>query len=349
MTAEEAGKILGLKPGDTEITLRRKYRRLMRIHHPDSGAADEGSYARLVTQAYDLLRDTLESAGEAEVGRSAGREAERKHYWDPDREDFLFFLKSVNAAVSDRLSEIEWEMGIYSAEEHPDPGFRAKTQMKAFHLLIQEYIRPLSCLRKLDEIAEPVHTEKGKTGSGPETSGTAENKSGAGTYGSGSIPEIYRISGRIGAKDGRLPIAAAALLAGDPAEVRFGLRGSRLVAYLAESGAELGEVSFEDDPLYYLVLPLIARGAARAECEGIRIAGSGRHAPAGVNAGRGPLSSAFGRKAAATKRSPSVQLDILITVTDPEEADRPGNGGERLEKLFAGYRKSIEKYGAETW
>ena len=133
------------------------------------------------------------------------------------------------------------------------------------------------------------------------------------------------------------------------------------MAYLAESGAELGEVSFEDDPLYYLVLPLIARGAARTECEGIRIAGSGRrtpgtndagsgrHAPAGVNAGRGPLSSASGRKTAAIKRSPSVQLDILITVTDPEEADRPGNGGERLEKLFAGYRKSIEKYGAETW
>ena len=145
------------------------------------------------------------------------------------------------------------------------------------------------------------------------------------------------------------------------AEVHFGLRGSRLVAYLAESGAELGEVSFEDDPLYYLVLPLIARGAARAECEGIRIAGSGRrtpgtndagsgrHASAGVNVGRGPLSSASGRKTAAIKRSPSVQLDILITVTDPEEADRPGNGGERLEKLFAGYRKSIEKYGAETW
>ncbi len=342
MTAEEAGKILGLKPGDTEITLRRKYRRLMRIHHPDSGAADEGSYARLVTQAYDLLRDTLESAGEAEVGRSAGREAERKHYWDPDREDFLFFLKSVNAAVSDHLSEIEWEMGIYSAEEHPDPGFRAKTQMKAFHLLIQEYIRPLSCLRKLDEIAEPVHA--------------AERTAGAGARAGGAAPEIFRISGRIGAKDGKLPIAAAVFIAEDhrncgkdsgkqntmpdreasapAAEVHFGLRGSRLVAYLAESGAELGEVSFEDDPLYYLVLPLIARGAARAECEEIRIAGSGRRVP--------------GRKSAPGKRSPSVQLDILITVTDPAEADRPGNGGDRLEKLFAGYRKTIEKYSAET-
>ena len=92
MTAEEAGKILGLKPGDTEITLRRKYRRLMRIHHPDSGAADEGSYARLVAQAYELLRDTLESAGEAEVGRSAGRQAESRAAKAAERINIFFII-----------------------------------------------------------------------------------------------------------------------------------------------------------------------------------------------------------------------------------------------------------------
>lgn len=60
----KALSVLGLEPGYTEFSLKRRYKELARKHHPDANNGDKAAEERFktVTQAYKFLLDSLKAA-----------------------------------------------------------------------------------------------------------------------------------------------------------------------------------------------------------------------------------------------------------------------------------------------
>lgn len=56
--------VLGLEPGYTEFSLKRRYKELARRHHPDTNNGDKAAEERFkeITQAYKILLDRLKAA-----------------------------------------------------------------------------------------------------------------------------------------------------------------------------------------------------------------------------------------------------------------------------------------------
>ncbi|CAA6605291.1 DnaJ-class molecular chaperone [Rhodospirillaceae bacterium LM-1] len=60
----KAMTLMGLEPGYTEFNLKRKYKQLARLHHPDANNGDKAAEERFksVTEAYKILLDRLKAA-----------------------------------------------------------------------------------------------------------------------------------------------------------------------------------------------------------------------------------------------------------------------------------------------
>ena len=316
MTITEAYEILGVTAQDTDKAIRRRYHILMHRHHPDAGAQDGGRAARQVTEAYRLLcadRRNSEKSG-VKKSRSAAPsfrrrenssaycrrklyergwdfpdgdegDAGRGHHggiyvgegaylWDPDREPFAFLARSVRLAAVDLVRDAAGDAGSGDAG----------AVLRIFHLLIQEFIRPLSCLRKLGEWAVPC----------------------------GDDPSCFRLRGEIAADAAGQIAAAGMIVRGERLELKA--EGMRIAT-------PLGPVSFHEDALYYVVLPMLSRGCAELTCGGFRVAG---------NRGR-PGGRAHGR----------IDADLLLRITDAEEADRPGDSNRLIRETLGKLRGNI--------
>lgn len=252
MKHTEACRILGIAPEDSEIEIKRKYRKLMMIYHPDaSGDREDIRMSQEINEAYRFLRTHglagIEESGakwQAELNPRAyakrsifvdysfldGRIPIRKvahgqYLWDPYLEEFSMLAKSVSEAVTEILEERfrdawMWDAADVSSETMMD------RQIRLFHFLMQEFIEPVDCVRKLGQLAERK----------------------------GSLCR-YEFAGAVGISDGRV---LQYLLEHDVPETVFGEeRGNRILLY-NDSGIVLGNLSYDDDRYYYVVNPIIA-------------------------------------------------------------------------------------------
>ena len=245
-----ACEVLDVRADDPEAVVKRKYRQLIRKYHPDQQEGEEPASekaVRMVTEAYAVLCRYRKEASENPVRKAAGTVKESRlsvnpeaycsrtvyawhdlfeedgiveraygpYFWDPDEEEFLLYLRSIRGAAEQILSGGRFRMD--------DAG-----KLRLFHLLAQEFIRPLDCLRK----AETVTEEDPDRG-------------------------IYLTEGRVRAKD-----ASGAIPGAGPAEpMPCILRGTRILAVLPFG--EPAPLSFEEDCLYYILSMMMARDAAR--------------------------------------------------------------------------------------
>ncbi len=257
----EAYRILGASRSDNENTIKKKYKRLLFVHHPDAKrhrgeASDDGMITKVI-EAYKVIRESLELEtdssddweweaavnGEAFCERAVyvqyriyddedlplSKVAEGKYIWDPDLEDFPFFAKSVLEAAKDVASGAE-------------DALSGDVLMGIFHLMMQEYVLPADAARK---IGEPV--------------------------GSTEDTEEYQFIGYIKSS----AKGADAFHEGEPVDIF--LSDNRAVAQNPVTGVFLGDISFDDDALYYVILPLLEEPEVKISSQMMRLIKTGRN------------------------------------------------------------------------
>ena len=261
MTLKEAYKILGASQKDDPRTVKTKYKKLLILYHPDSDPTgkrdpEDDEKIRQVIEAYRKIRESDGESG-----------------YDPY--EFTWDAFENRNAFSERNIYVQFKM--YD-EELPlsrmargrfvwDPDmeeFRlfSKSVLEAckevitdydatptpdlvkdiFHLMMQEYVLPADAARKLGRKA-----------------------------GEDDKSEIFAFGGFV--KD-------ASATAVEPLNIY--LREDRAVVEEIVSGKVLGIVSFDDDALYYVILPLLEDPevevrATVTKCDNSRRSGSRMH------------------------------------------------------------------------
>lgn len=319
----DAMEILGILPEDSAEAVKRKYRRMLRLSHPDEEHGSDEEVRRVIA-AYETVKRsdgrwqkqrtaagwkqklpkavpeafcertffrTHDIFGEESGAYAAGR---GRFLWDPDLEEFGLYTRSIRLEALRILQEQEEAAGIYDPDDLMQDGRRAACLLKIFHLLIQEYIEPWTCLQKIQGECPPAAA--------------------AGPPGASQVPAGFA-DGRIGATD-RQRQAAAAYLA-DPSDRGRALlcimEGTRLYVKIPGVGKAL--LSFDEDCMHYLYSMMMARGAAIVSA---RIRSTGRSAANGRWKGQLPV---------------TVRADI----TDEAEARRTGRGRGLIEQAVREY------------
>ncbi len=265
----KACQLLGVDDADDSDYVKKRYRSLMQQYHPDSSGSDPRLVlrAQLINEAYAVIKKQM--AGRKSSG-SPGREAWQgpggggwdfpqnedafwprdiylskafyedyrldgykiargKYFWDAEREDFNHLLLSLNQLCSDRLEEIERRYAIYNVGDYGLAGQQAAYKARIFHLLVQQFIDPIDSLHKTYRINDM--DRKGRS--------------------------IFLFPASVAVSDQDQTLAAAGRLeAGDrlyPAAIR-----DNRIWVRDDKGFDLGYISFEDDSLYYMVIPALA-------------------------------------------------------------------------------------------
>ena len=274
---QEAFSILGVQPSDPGAVIKRKYRELIRQYHPDghrTGQYDETDQRderiRQVTAAYETLRRTEhiwrreESCRTAAVRQNPEAYCERSLYgyydlfeelpediylkgsgryvWDPDQEEFILYLKSVNEAAGRLLLERERRAGIYDPDEITDDSYqdiRHRVRLRVFHYLTQQFISPLECLEKMYGPGKKEYSAAGRIRyKGRSRAG--DNACAEDTLSENEMKAVSGIDWPCVMKKNRICLMAA----------------------VAGGTERLVPISFDEDCLYYITGALLSRKAA---------------------------------------------------------------------------------------
>ncbi|WP_408069244.1 J domain-containing protein [Butyrivibrio sp. JL13D10] len=243
MTLKEAYKILGVSKENTDREIKAKYKKLLIMYHPDSDptgkrAPEDDEKIRQIIEAYKKIRET-ESGTYLEPYEFTWDAFENKRAFS-ERNIFFQFKIYDEALPPSKMARgrFVWDPDM---EEFP---LFAKSVLEAckevmtdhdvtltpdkvkniFHLMMQEYILPTDAARK---IGKKIRED-------------------------GNM-EVYSFSGFIineprGSR-------GSGINCGEPLNIY--LREGRAVVEEIVTGRMLGSVSFDEDELYYVVLPLL--------------------------------------------------------------------------------------------
>lgn len=327
MTEKEACRILGL-PRDAELNeIKKRYRQLITRVHPDSPGLPQDSYtysAQEINIAYSVLKrkgesgkantsqsrdsrraDTGRHPGwDAPVNESAYMEREILHYaedydgtvlgsfsiargkylWTTE-EDFPLFLLSIYNCGKLLLDRAETDSSI----KKPNGG-RQSVQAELTYLLAQQFIDATALLAKLAK-------EEAAASDGSRT-----------FY----IPAMLEPLETVLLSPALLPAAGEPLLPS-------GIRQHRL--YLKnQSGKELGYLSFLDDRLYYVVVPLLEQKRVRIKIR------------AAENQGK------KGRKTTVRYQNNYQNLHLWLRLPDKAQSAMPENLSLQIDRLLNRYK-----------
>ena len=237
MELEEAISLLGLEPGEGLGRLRQRYHEQMHQCHPDVCGDEKGtSRAQLLNEAYTLVKKNWPLPGQTSMGGKwserinpgayAGR---RIRMLDaPFGKELL-----LDVAEGKYLWEPEQEpfslflgsVGELASRLGEEAGAEEWQKGKILHLLLQQYIHPLYVLEDMETMGQIERVED--------------------TYvlrchvDRDAYPPVFD-------EGKRFPVAVRSLrLFGED-----------------EDGDLLGQISFQEDALYYVVTPLLLQGVA---------------------------------------------------------------------------------------
>lgn len=224
-----------------------------------------------------------------------GHVSEGRYLWDPNHESFALFMLSVHRKCQELVHGKEAEIRL-------------------FHLLLQEYIRPWTCLVKIAEAAADIRAE----GNGfhlpaelsitPDVASYLEHAA-SGSPDSSDFSMGYEDSTGKDTFHSSAGAASGDSTAGDNAiNLTAAVRHDR-IHILAGAGIDLGHITFTQDCLYVIVLPLIAR-----RCVQVSITPSGRQ-------------SVYGQKQI-------LHLDLCLSDPIPVISDRPANNSLEIAALL---------------
>ena len=270
MTTKEACRVLGVAADASLQEIKKRYRRLMTQVHPDVHVSMRKHYAysaREINIAYSVLRREREQSQSPGGGRSddfssntssetASDFRTRAAFWDAPinrhayvereifhyaedfdgnvighfsiargkyfwtlEEDFPLFLRSIYQCTKELLDEID-----ESVCRHMSDTARQPVQAELAYLLAQQFMEHTALLK---EITRSYSTD---------TEGTM----------------LFHLSAML-ETSGKAPVL-------QPEELLYpaGIRRHRLFLK-NRAGRELGYLSFRDDRLYYIIVPLLER------------------------------------------------------------------------------------------
>jgi curved DNA-binding protein CbpA len=243
MTLKEAYKILGASKQDDDREIKAKYKKLLIMYHPDSDPtrkrnSEDDEKIRQVIEAYKKIKesggqpifDTYEFTWDAFENKAAF--SERNIYvqfkmYDEElplskmaRGRFVWDpdMEEFRLFSKSVLEVCKDIMTDYSAILTSD---KVKD---IFHLMMQEYVLPADAARK---IGKKVRED-------------------------GDV-EVFTFNGFV--KENYSDLKASAPIIGEPLNIF--LREDRAVVEEIVTGKGLGSVSFDEDELYYVILPLL--------------------------------------------------------------------------------------------
>ncbi len=243
MTLKEAYKILGASKQDDDREIKAKYKKLLIMYHPDSDPtrkrnSEDDEKIRQVIEAYKKIKesegqpifDTYEFTWDAFENKAAF--SERNIYvqfkmYDEElplskmaRGRFVWDpdMEEFRLFSKSVLEVCKDIMTDYSAILTYD---KVKD---IFHLMMQEYVLPADAARK---IGKKVRED-------------------------GNV-EVFTFNGFV--KENYSDLKASAPIIGEPLNIF--LREDRAVVEEIVTGKDLGSVSFDEDELYYVILPLL--------------------------------------------------------------------------------------------
>ena len=296
MTLTEAYKILGAYRQDDDLEIKAKYKKLLILYHPDSNPTgkrdpEDDEKIRQVIEAYKKIK---ESEGEPyfdtyeftwDVFENKGAFSERNIYvqfkmYDEElplskmaRGRFVWDpdMEEFRPFSKSVLEACKNIMTDYSAILAPD---KVKD---IFHLMMQEYVLPADAARKIGKKVREDGTK-----------------------------EVFTFNGFV--KENPAEPRALAPTIGEPLNIF--LREDRAVVEEIVTGKALGTVSFDEDELYYVVLPLLEDPKVQAHASITKVEKS---------------------------RRSGKRMNVVIGLTIPKELkDVPVSNGKLLEELMRG-------------
>lgn len=307
MTQEEARRILGIAPDCDLDSIKKHYRRLMHRLHPDSHASDTTwiRHVQQINEAYSLLKRKPDrsSSDHWQAGTASGPVPSQAPVWDApvnpfacrERDIYCYaeapdgsIIGTFRAARGRYFWQTEEDFPLFLRSIHQcaramldETGTCYKTSPEHLrihaslaYLLAQQFIDSTVLLKEL-------------------SAGTAKDEEGA---------EIYSFSGMLEASSGSHLISPGTLLY--PSCVR----NHRL--YLKDRSHRIsGYLSFPDDRLYYVLVPLFEQRRVLVKIRCIQ----------------------------AGPKSPRLQLLLKIR-QDPTAMQFPENLNLQIEKLLEKYR-----------
>lgn len=302
MNLQQARRTLGIAPEDDKAAIKKKYRRLMGQFHPDARAGEAASdsirRAQEINEAYEYLKkhtgifqsDTVAEKGSGRSASGAGKQsvwkgrppkkpewtgrtnekafcernvyqrysmevevptdklyyrvARGRYLWDPATEDFPLFVTSLHHATKELLEQTEER----AAQKNPGSATastaagrtsetdRFQIQSKLFYHLSAQFTDPVQILGR---IAKPERTDE-------------------------SGRQIYHFHTSLGA-DATQP-AYRRLTALQPGDAIYPLAfQENRILVCREKQYPLGHLFFEDDRLYFCVIPLLQEKLAQVQ------------------------------------------------------------------------------------
>lgn len=243
MTLKEAYKILGVSKENTDREIKAKYKKLLIMYHPDSASTrkrnpEDDEIIRKVIEAYRKIRES-EDEPSYEPYEFTWDAFENKRAFSERNIFFQFKIYDEDLPPSKMArGRFVWDPDM---EEFP---LFAKSVLEAckevmidhdvtpapgkvkdiFNLMMQEYVLPADAARKVGKlISEDDNLE------------------------------VYSFSGFI--KDESGTSRESRINCGEPLKIY--LREDRAVVEEIVTGKVLGSISFDEDELYYVVLPLL--------------------------------------------------------------------------------------------
>lgn len=273
MTVQEAEKILGVSEEDGSREIKQQFRKLMSRHHPDVLKSDNPEHlkrAQLINEAYAVLLKSIrenkrvnksstkkkpvwkgktikEAFTERTIYMSDGIWEETEAYyfevvrgkyeWNPDLEEFHCLLHSLNQTSVELLEHIEQQRTGYHLDDDEVKELRFTYQVRLFHLLARQFISPVESLKKIVKSVSVDETGR----------------------------KIYCFDASLGAQGSSAQLKAMEQLEqGDSIYVKE-LRQNKIMVSDKE-GHALGYLSFTDDQLYYVVIPILQNHQAQVKC-----------------------------------------------------------------------------------
>ncbi len=238
MNIAYARKLLSVTEKDDLQSLKKKYRRLMSECHPDALGSDNPAHIRRaqeINEAYQLLKKEAhafrtkmsgrEDRRYGREGKKSEREEKKRPEWTGQVNERAFRDRKIYQYYS--METVSIHQLVKDLLEEKEAGMQVKSRL--FHILAEQFTEPVSILHKI-------------AGQGKKDK---ENR------------EIYHFPAYLKVEKRKHPPEGMTLY---PKAFQ-----SNRIMVCSKEGAEYGHLSFEDDRLYFCLIPLLKEKLAKVK------------------------------------------------------------------------------------
>ena len=253
MNKSQARKILGLDGTEDEKEIKKKYRKLMHENHPDSGGTENSEAAAKINTAYELI---MKSFGDVKKKKSTIKTKPKAKTWNARENKNAYCVRPIFHEVEDlegnSIGTIEIARGKYIWSRDEEFSLFLKSLYETSKELLDN-ARPSLFFEVPDVIKQKylVDITYLLTGQFIDSSLTLKEL--------GVLDlDAYKIDAMV-----ELDINATTPKVGSSL-YPVGIANHRL--YLRNNGGEIiGYLSFKDDRLYYVIIPLLEQKKAQVK------------------------------------------------------------------------------------